>query len=94
MKANSAQTAGQCHYYGHVSRDGGYVVLQYWYFYPMNDWRSTFGGVNDHEADWEQVTIFLADCAATAATAGRECCADRAATPGLGRLLQPRRDRR
>ena len=25
----------------------------------MNDWRSTFGGVNDHEADWEQVTVFL-----------------------------------
>jgi hypothetical protein len=61
LKASSAETAGQCHYYGHVSRDGGYVVLQYWYFYPMNDWRSTFGGVNDHEADWEQVTIFLAE---------------------------------
>jgi hypothetical protein len=37
------------------------VVLQYWFFYAMNDWRSTFGGVNDHEADWEQVTIFLPD---------------------------------
>ncbi len=48
-------------YYGHVSHDGGYVVLQYWYFYAMNDWRSTFGGVNDHEADWEQVTIFLTE---------------------------------
>ena len=52
---------GQHPYYGHVSRDGGYIVLQYWYFYAMNDWRSTFGGVNDHEADWEQVTIFLVD---------------------------------
>lgn len=31
-------------YYARVSRDGGYVVLQYWYFYAMNDWRSTFGG--------------------------------------------------
>ncbi len=61
IKANAAEKAGQCHYYGHVSRDGGYVVLQYWYFFPMNDWRSTFGGVNDHEADWEQVTIFLAE---------------------------------
>lgn len=48
-----------CYYYGHVSREGGYVILQYWYFYAMNDWRSTFGGVNDHEADWEQVTIYL-----------------------------------
>ncbi len=46
-------------YYGHVTQDGGYTVLQYWYWYAMNDWRSTFGGVNDHEGDWEQVTIFL-----------------------------------
>lgn len=52
---------GQCFYYGHVTRDGGYVILQYWYFYAMNDWRSTFGGVNDHEADWEQVTVFLTE---------------------------------
>ena len=48
-------------YHGHVLRDAGYVVLQYWYLYAMNDWRSTFGGVNDHEADWEQVTLFLVD---------------------------------
>ena len=33
------------------------LVLQYWYFYAFNDWRSTFYGVNDHEADWEQVTV-------------------------------------
>jgi hypothetical protein len=29
----------------------GYTVLQYWYFYAFNDWRSTYFGVNDHEAD-------------------------------------------
>ncbi len=57
----STPTKDDCYYYGHVSRDGGYVVLQYWYFYAMNDWRSNFGGVNDHESDWEQVTIFLTD---------------------------------
>jgi hypothetical protein len=50
-----------CPYYGRVTRDRGFVVLQYWFFYAMNDWRSSFGGVNDHEADWEQVTMFLAD---------------------------------
>jgi len=48
-------------YYGRVVRDGGYVCLQYWFFYAMNDWRSTFYGINDHEADWEMVTIYLAD---------------------------------
>jgi hypothetical protein len=52
---------GTCPYYGRVTRDRGFVALQYWFFYAMNDWRSTFGGVNDHEADWEQVTIFLPD---------------------------------
>ncbi|MEY9909238.1 hypothetical protein ABIA35_005473 [Catenulispora sp. MAP12-49] len=48
-------------YYGRVVRQGGYVILQYWYFYAANDWRSTFGGVNDHEADWEMVTVYLAE---------------------------------
>ena len=52
---------GTCPYYGRVTRDRGFVVLQYWFFYAMNDWRSSFGGVNDHEADWEQVTVFLPD---------------------------------
>ncbi|QVQ52926.1 hypothetical protein J4H86_03660 [Spiractinospora alimapuensis] len=48
-------------YYGRVTRDGGYIALQYWFFYVMNDWRSTFGGVNDHEADWEKVVVYLLD---------------------------------
>jgi hypothetical protein len=48
-------------YYGRVVREGGYVCLQYWFFYAMNDWRSTFGGINDHEADWEMITIYLAE---------------------------------
>jgi hypothetical protein len=46
-----------------VVREGGYVILQYWFFYAMNDWRTTFGGVNDHEADWESVTVYLAETA-------------------------------
>jgi hypothetical protein len=48
-------------YYARVAREGGYLCLQYWLFYAMNDWRSTFGGINDHEADWEMVTIYLAE---------------------------------
>jgi hypothetical protein len=27
----------------------------------FNDWRSTFAGVNDHEADWELVAVYLTD---------------------------------
>jgi hypothetical protein len=45
--------------YGRVVRDGGWIICQYWFFYSFNNWRSAFGGVNEHEADWEQVTIYL-----------------------------------
>jgi len=48
-------------YYGRVVRTAGYTVLQYWYFYAFNDWRSTFYGVNDHEADWEAVAVYLVE---------------------------------
>ncbi len=48
-------------YYGRVVRDGGYIVLHYLFFFPMNDWRSSFNGINDHESDWEQVLIYLSD---------------------------------
>jgi hypothetical protein len=51
--------AGRPAYHVRASRDAGYLVLQYWFCYAMNDWRSTFSGVNDHEADWEQITLFL-----------------------------------
>jgi hypothetical protein len=50
---------GGATYYGRVLRDAPWVVLQYWYFYSFNNWRSGFSGVNEHEADWEQVTIYL-----------------------------------
>jgi len=48
-------------YYGRVVRSGGWIALQYLFFFAMNNWRTGFFGVNDHEADWEQVFIFLAD---------------------------------
>jgi hypothetical protein len=46
-------------YHGRVVRKAGWIVLQYLFFYPMNDWRSTFNGANDHEADWEQAFVIL-----------------------------------
>ncbi len=45
-------------YYGRVVQQSGWTILQYWYFYPFNDWRSSFYGANDHEADWEMVNIY------------------------------------
>jgi hypothetical protein len=48
-------------YYGRVARRDGWIVLHYMYFYAMNDWRSTFFGANDHEADMEQAFVVLED---------------------------------
>jgi len=48
-------------YHGRVVRRGGWIVLHYLYFYFMNDWRSTFAGANDHEADLEQAFVVLED---------------------------------
>lgn len=47
------------HYYGMVVERDGWIVLQYWYFYMYNNWRTSFFGVNDHEGDWEMVSIYL-----------------------------------
>ncbi len=44
--------------YGRVVEVAGWLVLHYAYFYAMNDWRSGYRGLNDHEADWEQAWIF------------------------------------
>jgi hypothetical protein len=59
-QALQAQTPRFC-YHGRVVREHGYVALQYWFFYLFNDWRSSFYGVNDHEADWEMITLFGAE---------------------------------
>ncbi|MGF1597438.1 MAG: hypothetical protein ACFCVK_11015 [Acidimicrobiales bacterium] len=44
--------------YGRVAEVGDWLVLHYAWFYVMNDWRSGYRGLNDHEADWEQAWIF------------------------------------
>ncbi|HEX6888832.1 MAG TPA: hypothetical protein VF143_12055, partial [Candidatus Nanopelagicales bacterium] len=46
-------------YHARVVRDGPWIICQYWFFYAFNNWRSAFGGVNEHESDWEQVTVYL-----------------------------------
>ena len=46
-------------YYARVVRQSGWVILQYWYFYAYNNWRSGYYGANDHEADWEMVNLYL-----------------------------------
>ncbi|MDH5242704.1 MAG: hypothetical protein OEX05_02075, partial [Chloroflexota bacterium] len=48
-------------YHGRVVRADGWIVLQYLFIYCMNDWRSSFFGANDHEADLEQAFVVLED---------------------------------
>lgn len=45
--------------YARAIHQGEWLVLHYAYFYAMNDWRSTYWGLNDHEADWEQAWVYL-----------------------------------
>jgi hypothetical protein len=46
-------------YYSRM-KDGEYIVLQYWYFYAMNNWGEKVGGLaNNHEGDWESTFVFL-----------------------------------
>ena len=51
--------SGDHPYYGRVHHEAGWTILTYWFFYCMNDWRSSFHGINDHEADWENVILYL-----------------------------------
>ncbi len=46
-------------YHGRVVRQAGWTVCHYMFFYAANDWRSTFSGANDHEADLEQCFVFV-----------------------------------
>lgn len=48
-------------YHGRVVREAGWVVVQYWFFYAYNNWRSGFYGANDHEGDWEMVCVYLSE---------------------------------
>ncbi len=57
-------------YYGRVVRQNGWIALQYWFFYPYNNWRSGFFGANDHEADWEMIYVYAWE------TSNGEICPD------------------
>jgi hypothetical protein len=56
---HSQSTKPNYTYYYRTVRDGEYLCLQYWFFYGYNDWATGFGGMNDHEGDWEGMYIFF-----------------------------------
>ena len=55
-------------YHARVVRSAGWTICHYLFFYAMNDWRSSFSGANDHEADWEQCFVFVEEHEGGAAT--------------------------
>ncbi len=57
LKAERLELQQEPVVYGRVVELAGWLVLHYSYFYAMNDWRSGYRGLNDHEADWEQAWI-------------------------------------
>lgn len=62
MRRHSEQPAGadgRYHYYGRVVHENSWIVLQYWFFYAFNNWRTGFYGANDHEGDWEMIAVYL-----------------------------------
>ena len=50
---------GRFVYQGRVVRQSGWTICQYWFFFAYNPWRSGFHGVNDHESDWEMISVYL-----------------------------------
>ncbi len=40
--------------YAHVTREAGFIVVQYWFFYAYNP-----GTLNQHQGDWEMIQIVL-----------------------------------
>jgi len=48
-------------YHGRVIRQSAWTICQYWFFFAYNPWRSGFHGVNDHESDWEMISVYLYD---------------------------------
>jgi hypothetical protein len=51
--------------YGRVHEEqddeGNWTILQYNFFYAFNDWRLAAAGANNHEGDWEAISVFLKD---------------------------------
>ncbi len=41
------------HPFSFVEDNETQLVIQYWFFYPFNDW------VNNHEGDWEHINVFI-----------------------------------
>ncbi|ODS39475.1 MAG: hypothetical protein A7315_10990 [Candidatus Altiarchaeales archaeon WOR_SM1_79] len=39
--------------YAHIFNHSGQIVIQYWFFYPFNDF------INNHEGDWEHINVVL-----------------------------------
>ena len=53
-RATAAKAPTQYAHAFWLNRARGELVIQYWFFYPFNEW------INHHEGDWEHVNVVLA----------------------------------
>ncbi len=60
IEAYQAESPGYTYYYRYDNSHPDYYCLQYWFFYSYNNWGCRFGGMNDHEGDWEGMMLFFA----------------------------------
>ena len=64
-----------------LDRAHGRLAIQYWFFFPFNEW------INHHEGDWEHVQVILADAGAAGSTAAAASAGTSAArAPHAGAL--------
>ena len=56
--------------YAHIVEEQGQLALQYWFYYPFNDWN------NKHESDWEMIQLVF-DAPTAEAGARPDACARR-----------------
>jgi len=55
---NDPEYSGKYFIYGREYESPGAFILQYWFFYPFNDWDTgTFIKGNVHEGDWEMIQV-------------------------------------
>jgi hypothetical protein len=69
-QASGAKTPTQYAHAFWLNRARGELVIQYWFFYPFNEW------INHHEGDWEHVNVLLSGPAGGASRSSRSQLGD------------------
>ena len=46
-------------YASFLENGNGEIAINYYFHYPRSNWKTPYQGQNDHEGDWEGITVFL-----------------------------------